>query len=32
MRLMTPMIQRKIAKDNAGFLAGLKRLLEHSDG
>jgi len=28
MRLGTPMIRRMIAKDNAGFLANLKRLLE----
>jgi uncharacterized protein YndB with AHSA1/START domain len=30
MRVMTPMIQRKIAKDNDGFLANLKGLLEGS--
>ena len=30
MRLMTPLIKRKIAKDNEGFLANLKRLLEGS--
>jgi hypothetical protein len=30
MRLMTPLIKRKIAEHNEGFLANLKRLLEGS--
>jgi hypothetical protein len=28
MRVMSPLIERKIAKDNEQFLANLKRLLE----
>jgi uncharacterized protein YndB with AHSA1/START domain len=31
MRVMTLLIKRKIAKDNEGFLANLKRLLEGSE-
>ena len=30
MRVISPMIRRMIAKDNAGFLANLKRILEAS--
>jgi uncharacterized protein YndB with AHSA1/START domain len=30
MKVLTPLIKRKIAKDNEGFLANLKRLLEGS--
>jgi uncharacterized protein YndB with AHSA1/START domain len=32
LRVMTPLIKRKIAKSNDGFLANLKRLLEGSGG
>src|SRR5919197_2361841 len=32
MRVMSPLIERKIGKDNEGFLGNLKRLLESSGG